>query len=252
MAGRHKFNDPKVYGVDMDHKEAVQLQAAEKYVLGELTQPLRDEYEEHFFDCAECALDVKAVAAFVDTGREVLRAERFEGAAEKVESKGGWFLWLRPAFAVPAMLLLLAVVGYQNLVTLPRLKSEGPAGKAQVFSSFPLMGAVRGEGGGAGTKVQVQKNETFALDFDLVLTEEAKSRGFDYYLAQLQDETGRVVQQVTIPAEKVGQEVHLLVPNGVEHLGQYSVVLVGDPGAKGVWDKANEVSRWNFVVDFHP
>lgn len=252
MAGRHKSKDPKVYGVDMDHKEAVQLQAAEKYVLGELTPDLRDEYEEHFFDCSECALDVKAAAAFVDAGREVLRTERFEGAAGKVESKSGWFVWLRPAFAVPAMLILLAVVGYQNLVTLPRLKSEGPAGKAQVFNSFPLMGAVRGEGGGLGAKVQVQKNETFALDFDFVLTEEAKSRGFDHYLGQLQDETGRVVLQVAIPAEKAGQEMHLLVPNGVERAGKYSVAVAGDLGAKGVWDKANEVSRWNFEVDFHP
>lgn len=239
----------------MDHKEAVQLQAAEKYVLGELTQVLRDEYEEHFFDCAECALDVKAVTAFVDAGREVLRTERFEGAAEKVESRSGWLLWLRPAFAVPAMLILLAVVGYQNLVTLPRLKSEGPAGKAQVFNSFPLMGAVRGERGEGGeprAKVQVQKNETFALDFDFVLTQEAKSRGFDHYLVQLQDETGRVVLQVAIPAEKVGQEVHLLVSNGLKFPGKYSVVAAGDPGATGVWDKANEVSRWNFTVDFRP
>src|SRR6266404_2189817 len=38
----------------MDHKEAVRLQAAEKYVLGEFPPNLRDEYEEHFFDCAEC------------------------------------------------------------------------------------------------------------------------------------------------------------------------------------------------------
>jgi anti-sigma factor RsiW len=50
----------------MDHREAIRLQAAERYVLGELTKDLRDEYEEHYFDCAECAADVKATAAFVD------------------------------------------------------------------------------------------------------------------------------------------------------------------------------------------
>jgi anti-sigma factor RsiW len=55
----------------MDHNEALQLQAAEKYVLGELSQSLRDKFEEHFFECPECALDVKAVAGFVDNARAV-------------------------------------------------------------------------------------------------------------------------------------------------------------------------------------
>ena len=240
----------------MDHNEAIQLQAAEKYVLGELPTEVRDAFEEHYFDCSVCTVDLKAAAAFVEAGKQVLRAETIEAAAAPAkggQSKGGWLFWLRPAFAAPALLILLAMVGYQNLVTLPRLKSEGPAGKAQVFNSFPLMGAVRGERGESGepgAKVHVQKNETFALDFDFLLTPQAKSRGFDHYLGQLRDETGRVVLQVAIPAENVGQEVHLLVPNGVDHAGQYNLVLAGDPGAKGEWDKANEVSQWNFVVDF--
>ncbi len=53
----------------MDHDEALQLQAAEKYVLGELPPSQRDEFEEHFFECQECALDVKATAGFVDNVR---------------------------------------------------------------------------------------------------------------------------------------------------------------------------------------
>ena len=42
------------------------LQAAEKYVLGELAEELCEAYEEHYFDCQECATDVIATAAFVD------------------------------------------------------------------------------------------------------------------------------------------------------------------------------------------
>ncbi len=38
----------------MNHSEALQLQAAEKYILGELAPELRDEYEEHYFECEEC------------------------------------------------------------------------------------------------------------------------------------------------------------------------------------------------------
>ena len=61
-------------GAEMDHNEALRLQAAEKYVLGELPPPLRDEFEEHFFDCQECAQDVIAVAGFVDNARHVWRS----------------------------------------------------------------------------------------------------------------------------------------------------------------------------------
>ena len=58
----------------MDHNEAVRLQAAEKYVLGEFPADLRDEYEEHFFDCAECAVDVKAIAALrMSAGKSCVR-----------------------------------------------------------------------------------------------------------------------------------------------------------------------------------
>ena len=49
----------------MDHSESIRLMAAEKYLLGELAPELREQFEEHFFDCQECALDVRAGAALV-------------------------------------------------------------------------------------------------------------------------------------------------------------------------------------------
>ncbi len=42
----------------------MRLQTAEKYVLGELAEELREAYEEHYFDCQECATEVIATAAF--------------------------------------------------------------------------------------------------------------------------------------------------------------------------------------------
>src|SRR5215467_3706544 len=126
----------------MDHNEAMRLQAAEKYVLGELPQELQEAYEDHYLDCPQCALDVKAAAAFVDVSRHVFATEPVPmEAASKDFAKGwsGWFAWLRPAFAVPAMaaLVLGAVVAYQNLVTLPTTRT-GSGGRAQVFNSFSL------------------------------------------------------------------------------------------------------------------
>src|SRR5260370_25370453 len=57
----------------MNHGEAIRLGATEKYVLGELPQSLRDEFEEHYFECLECALALKAAAGFVDNARAVFR-----------------------------------------------------------------------------------------------------------------------------------------------------------------------------------
>ena len=60
----------------MDHSESIRLMAAEKYLLGELTPDLQEKFEEHFFECQECALDVRAGAALVEHSKVVL-AEPF-------------------------------------------------------------------------------------------------------------------------------------------------------------------------------
>jgi Putative zinc-finger len=111
----------------MDHEIVVREKMTEKYLLAELDDELRDEFEEHYFDCVECAQDVRAASAFVEQSKAILAKEAAvleEGAAGQNRSKPGgrgWFVWLRPAFAVPVFALMLIVIGYQNFVTLPRL-----------------------------------------------------------------------------------------------------------------------------------
>jgi len=45
---------------------------AERYVLGEMADVERDEYEAHFFSCEACADDVRAAAAFLANARSQL------------------------------------------------------------------------------------------------------------------------------------------------------------------------------------
>ncbi|PYX92477.1 MAG: hypothetical protein DMG67_06760 [Acidobacteria bacterium] len=59
----------------MDHNEAVTKKMAESCLLEELTPEQRDAFEEHYFDCPECAKDVKAAAMLVANVKEVLRTE---------------------------------------------------------------------------------------------------------------------------------------------------------------------------------
>jgi len=72
----------------MDHNEALRLHAVEKYVLGELPPSLRDEFEEHLFECQECAQDVKAAAEFVDNVRAVFALRRLTIFRNQVAPQG--------------------------------------------------------------------------------------------------------------------------------------------------------------------
>jgi anti-sigma factor RsiW len=50
----------------MDHSEAVRVNATERYFLQELTPDQLAQFEEHFFECPECAVDVQATAKLLE------------------------------------------------------------------------------------------------------------------------------------------------------------------------------------------
>jgi anti-sigma factor RsiW len=56
----------------MDHVQAVSTLAAERYLLDEMTDSERDEFEGHFFSCTECADDLRSGAIMVDGARSGL------------------------------------------------------------------------------------------------------------------------------------------------------------------------------------
>src|SRR6266581_2387889 len=160
----------------MDHSEVIRLQAVEKYVLGELPQEARNSFEEHYFECGECAMDVRAVVAFAENARNVLRQETREANLRvAAPARGGWLAWLKPMVAVPAFSVLLLFIAYQNVVTIPRARQEAGGSAGQLFTSvFSLQMA--NTRGGEEVKVRVHPNESFALKFDFT-----PSRTFESY-----------------------------------------------------------------------
>src|SRR5580700_8672795 len=237
----------------MDHNEAVRLQAAEKYVLGKLPKEQHAAYEEHYFDCPACAEEIKATVAFMESARQVIREEALEPvAAERFASTkprtGDWFAWLRPALAVPVLAVLLLFIGYQNGVTIPRLKDSASSQMGQTISSaFQLRGSERGgnESGDAANKVRVRSGESFALNFDFTPT-----GTFSEYLWRLQNKAGRAVKSGRISGDKKYQAVSLNMAGGVESAGKYNLVFFG--GADGAGQAANqsEAQRLTFTVEF--
>jgi hypothetical protein len=239
----------------MDHNQAVRLQAAENYVLGKLPKEQHAEYEEHYFDCPACAEEIKATVAFMESARQAGREEAMEpGFAKRLApaapTTGGWFAWWRPAFAVPVLAALLLVIGYQNGVTIPRLKdsSSGPMGQI-ISPSFQLRGSVRGgnESGDAANKVRVRSGESFALNFDFTPT-----GTFSEYDWQLQNQAGRVLKSGHISGEKKYQAVSLNMAGGVESAGKYNLVFFGSADGAGQTADESEAQRLAFTVEFLP
>src|ERR1700683_1797133 len=104
----------------MDHEMVAAQKMTERYLLDELDPAARDEFEEHYFNCTECASDVQAAAVLIERIRDGAipdPAPRPVPAPPAVPTSPAWLAWLRPAFIVPVMAVLLAVVAYQNLVT---------------------------------------------------------------------------------------------------------------------------------------
>ncbi len=54
----------------MNHQDALQEMAVERYLLGELSGAALDRFEEHLFECPQCATDVRAGATFIDAARD--------------------------------------------------------------------------------------------------------------------------------------------------------------------------------------
>lgn len=210
----------------MDHTEAIRLMAAEKYLLGELPPESREQFEEHFFECQECARDVRAGAAFVEHSKVLLATPASQPApVAAADRPTNWLGWLRPALVGPALAVLLAVVGYQNLVMYPKLKGViATLDTPQILPSGSL-NTTRG----AGERVVVaHQGEPFLLFLDI-------PPGSDYasYVAELKPPLGNPEWSLTIPAEAAKDTVMIRVPPGQHGPGRYTLVVRGVDAAGG-------------------
>ncbi len=173
----------------MDHNQAVREKATEKYLLNELDPGVRDQFEEHLFDCQDCALDLRAAAMFVEQSKVVL-AEKPDvvpvRAPAAVPASSGWFAWLRPAFAAPVLALLLVVIGYQT-VTNARLRHA--AGSPEILASAVVNVGTRG-----ATVTQVSARPGDAFQFSInVPPDHYSSYKLDLYSSQGELEWSRTI-----------------------------------------------------------
>jgi len=56
----------------MDHDIAIQSMARERYLLEEMNEEERSDYEQHFFSCEECKSGLTVASDFFDKARQVV------------------------------------------------------------------------------------------------------------------------------------------------------------------------------------
>jgi hypothetical protein len=207
----------------MDHQDAVRRGVIEKYLLDDISQPERDEIEMHVFDCQECAEEMRTTAAFLAGAKMELRrspvAQPLRAAAKKP-----WFdILRRPAVAAPAFALLLLVVAYQAIVTVPRFAGSGvQTTNPQVLTSVSLSGASHRDG--AAPIAALLRGQPLLLSLDIPTTDR-----FASYTCVLVAPSGAVEWRLPVSAAQAKNTVAISVPSGSLSPGNYRLLVQGRP-----------------------
>jgi hypothetical protein len=211
----------------MNHSEAMEKMAAERYLLNELAPEAREEFEEHVFDCPECALDLRAGAAFVHEVKAQLPAIGAISPAPTTVVRPSpkprfWQVLWRPAFAAPAFAALLLIVVFQNAVTFPALRVA--ATEPRLVPLTPLHSATRG-----GSRLTISADRAHGVALPVDLPVEAGPAPAITYAFDLRDPQGTLAWSATIPAptqdSAAGQQFSLVIPGSMLRNGTYSLTV---------------------------
>lgn len=240
----------------MNHQQAVDSMAVERYVLNEMTATDRQAFEEHYFNCPECLEAITYASDFLEVGREYVQenAKTRPAPAPVPAPNPAWYQrifsaswWSSPvpAFASAAFLALFGFSMYQG-IELAQVKKTLNIPSVVATSVFlPL--SSRGGSDARGTDlstVSVERNETFQLDVDLPPHDQYSS-----YEGEIVSESGSAgIPSFTLPAERLNQalRLELTVPPTLSQ-GTYQFTIRGiNNGAKG----KTTIVRSGFVLKF--
>jgi len=205
----------------MDHQQAINMHAAERYLLNELPPAERNEFEEHYFSCVGCADEVRSAFVFADNAKAVqleqARSESRRPVPPRPRRVFDWTAWLRPAMAAPvAAALLLGVTLYQRGIVIPRLEGElETATQPRVLPSVVARPATRGE----EPVVEIgAKDRFFQLILDINPIVPVSS-----YLCEVYDESGTLKFAVPAPVPARGGSLSLLLSASELRAGRYTI-----------------------------
>jgi hypothetical protein len=219
----------------MDHADATQLGAVEKYLLDELPPELRDEFEDHYFDCQECATDLRATTAFMEAAKSEFRAHPL--LAKPTPARSRFTLFRGPILVASALAASLLVIVYQNVVVYPHLESELAQleSPAVLPSVYLAAGASRG---GSLPSVTVNGMRPFQLTFDI-----PAQAIYSSYTCSLYAPSGALDWRYQVSSQMAKDAVTIIAPAAHRAPGTYTLVVQGNGATPAV-----ELERTQFTL----
>jgi hypothetical protein len=201
----------------VDHVQATTNQTIERYLLGELPEADRDQFEEHYFNCPECAEQVRSVAQLHANIIPVLAEDAKLQIVSVAKKKPSWIdrlrLWqsspMGAAACLATFLIMTSVIGYQAV---EMRRQNAPQAVASVI--------LHPQARGAAAVIGIQTSHSFLLlEADVPIASD-----------QLKWEIRRVnspdvLMKGIAPAPEPGGSLKLLLPASQISPGDYIVVI---------------------------
>ncbi len=224
----------------MDHSQAIETQAAERYLLGELSASEAEDFEQHYFECTDCAEAVESGGAFIANARAVLgRPSRPAPASPPVPRTPFRFLSLQPqwafALASAAAVAFAGIALYQGAIVIPRL--EHLLANPVILPAIQLAGASRGE----AAPIRVPRGVPF-VPLSADIPPDVRSAQYRCVLTR----AGQNVFAVTGPAPVDAQPITVLVPAGKLSSGDYELTIFGENGPEN-----DKITTYRFHFEFY-
>jgi hypothetical protein len=247
LAGEMKRLSPAVHyqefeDHEMTHQEALQGMTVERYLLGELSGESLDSFEEHLFECPECAADVKAGLVFIDAARTELRAPA-RVAKPQAKSVRSWTSWFASPWVLgPALAACMLVLGIQTFVVQPRMRLELARVQAPAVLN-PLVLANAGARGDSLPEIAAPEHGSFVISVDVPTT-----GGFSSYRGSLYAPDGSLLWQTTISPEQARDAVLINVPTDKVKDGINTFVIQGLPAGVNSSGTLEDLAKYRFSV----
>jgi hypothetical protein len=208
----------------MTHDEAKKSMAAEAYILDDLEAAERNAFEEHFFDCTDCAADVLDAATIADgvrTGTNVVPFRHYSRWA---------------AAAAAAAVAIGLTYNYVPQVATNWRHPSAPIGQ-QASVSAPAQPIELDSTRAAKAPYIIIGNQSVSVGFVVPVTDPRPP-----YVCELRGDAGVIIGSMKVDTkEKASNPVSMVIPPGQFHSGHYTLGIRGD----------REIPAYHFAVEVH-
>jgi len=195
----------------MEHDNAINNRAAERYLLGELSPAERDAFEDHLFGCPECAADVRLGQVFAANFRAVAREQSaLPPIPAFMEACRAW-LRAKPAFTFSLAVNFALALGVGYFLTMGARPIAQPRFLPAYFAPAPTHGGEVHEipAGAAAFMTHFPEPEIKYSSYSYEILNAAGSRESLHEVAALSGEDRSLYLQV--PVTDLPGGIHTLV-----------------------------------------